>query len=74
MASLSMLGLGQIGLLQQMNNKSDTASCSVFVSNVSFILHFFHYNIVFFIFTIIAHFSSFQVYHFCKSIRFLPIF
>ena len=39
MASLSMLGLGQIGLLQQMNNKSDAASCSVFVSNVSFISH-----------------------------------
>ena len=34
-AGLSMLGLGQIGLLQQMSSKSDSASCSVFVSNVS---------------------------------------
>jgi hypothetical protein len=32
-----MLGLGQIGLLQQMSSKSDTASCSVFVSNVSYL-------------------------------------
>ncbi|CAB3995617.1 myelin expression factor 2 isoform X1, partial [Paramuricea clavata] len=35
-AGLSMLGLGQFGLLQQMSSKSDTASCSVFVSNLDY--------------------------------------
>lgn len=32
---LGQLGMGQFGLLQQMNSKSDVISCSVFVSNVS---------------------------------------